>query len=147
MISIKFLLVISMLCKTEWSWELWTWSHKMNLLDISSTSPHYFCRKWIGPTNENSNFDLRILRVKRNFSLVWPIKILGWINHTNLIRNKSELRYIRAIMHNPSIIITEFTCNSMQAKMIITGIKIYLHVFIIILTLLLNQGLANDLRR
>ena len=50
-------------------------------------------------------------------------------------------------MHNPRIIITEFTCNSMQAKMIITGIKIYLHVFIIILTLLLNQGLANDLRR
>jgi len=38
-INIKFLLVISMLCKTEWSWELGTWSHKMNLLDILSTSP------------------------------------------------------------------------------------------------------------
>ena len=37
-----------MLCKTEWSWELWTWSHQMNLLDILSTSPHYFYRKWIG---------------------------------------------------------------------------------------------------
>ena len=48
-ISIKFILVISMLCKTEWSWELQTWSHKMNLLDILSTSPHYFFRKWIGP--------------------------------------------------------------------------------------------------
>ena len=59
-ISIKFLLVISMLCKTEWSWELRTWSHKMNLLDILSTSPHYFCRKWIGATNENSNFDLGV---------------------------------------------------------------------------------------
>ena len=46
-----------MLCETEWSWELSTWSHKMNLLDILSTSPHYFCRKWIGATNENSNFD------------------------------------------------------------------------------------------
>ena len=57
-ISIKFLLVISMLCKTEWSWELRTWSHKMNLLDVLSTSPHYFCRKWIGVTNDNSNFDL-----------------------------------------------------------------------------------------
>ena len=45
-ISIKFLLVISKLCKTEWSWELRTWSqHKINLLDILSTSPHYFCRK------------------------------------------------------------------------------------------------------
>ena len=55
-ISIQFLLVISILCKTEWSWELRTWSHKMmNLLDILSTSPHYFCRKWIGATNENSN--------------------------------------------------------------------------------------------
>ena len=28
-----------MLCKTEWLWELWAWSHKMNLLDILSTSP------------------------------------------------------------------------------------------------------------
>ena len=56
-ISIKSFLVISMLCKTERSWELRTWSHKMNLLnDFLSTSPHYFCRKWIGATNENSNF-------------------------------------------------------------------------------------------
>ena len=62
--SIKFLLVISMLCTTEWSWELWTWSRKMNLHDILSTSPHYFCRKWIRATNENSNFDLRVSRVK-----------------------------------------------------------------------------------
>ena len=32
---------------------------KMHLLDILSTSPHYFCKKWIGATNENSNVDLR----------------------------------------------------------------------------------------
>ena len=50
-ISVKVLLVISMFCKTGWSWELWTWSNKMNLLDILSTSPQYFCRKWIGATN------------------------------------------------------------------------------------------------
>ena len=56
-----------MLCKTEWSWELRTWSHKMNLLDILSTSPHYFSRKWIGATNENSNYDLRVWRVNRPF--------------------------------------------------------------------------------
>ena len=37
----------------------------MNLLDILSTSPHYFCRNWIGATNENSNFDLGVQRVKR----------------------------------------------------------------------------------
>ena len=64
-ISIKFLLIISMLCKTEWSWELRTWSHKMNLLDILSTSPQYFFRKWIEATKENLNFDLRVYRVKQ----------------------------------------------------------------------------------
>ena len=26
--------------ENQWSWELQTWSHKMNLLDILSTSPH-----------------------------------------------------------------------------------------------------------
>ena len=41
-IRIKVLLVISMLCKTEWSWELRTWSHKINNLDILSTSSLYF---------------------------------------------------------------------------------------------------------
>ena len=56
--SIKLLLLISMLCKTGWSWELRTWSRRMNLLDILSTSPTYFCKKWIGVSNENSNFDL-----------------------------------------------------------------------------------------
>ena len=63
-ISIKFFLVISMLCKPEWSWELRTWSHKMNLVDILSTSPHYLGGKWIGTSNENSNFDLRVQRFK-----------------------------------------------------------------------------------
>ena len=58
-ISMTFLLVISVLCKTALSWELRTRSHNKNLLDILFTSPHYFCRKWIGTTNENSNFDLR----------------------------------------------------------------------------------------
>ena len=60
MISIKFLLVIAMLCKTEWSWELRIWWHKTYLLDILSTSPHYFYSKWIGVTNENFNFDPRV---------------------------------------------------------------------------------------
>ena len=70
-ISIHFLLVMSMLCKTEWSWELQTLSHKMNFLDILSTSPHYFCREWRGATNENSNFDRWVLRV--NPWLVWNL--------------------------------------------------------------------------
>ena len=33
--SNKFLLVTSMLCKTGCSWQLRTWSHKMNFLDIN----------------------------------------------------------------------------------------------------------------
>ena len=41
-ISIKFLLVVSMLHKTEWSQEFRTGSHKMNLLDIFTISPQYF---------------------------------------------------------------------------------------------------------
>ena len=66
-----------MLCKTEWSWELWTWSqHKMNLLDILSTSPHYFCRKKMGATNENSNFDLRVWRVKERFNFFAKLRHL-----------------------------------------------------------------------
>ena len=32
------------------------------LLDILSTSPHYFCRKWIGATNENSNFLILVFK-------------------------------------------------------------------------------------
>ena len=67
LINIKFLVVISMLCKTEWLWELQTWSHKTNLLDILSTSPHYFFRKWTLATNENSNFDLRSKGLKHDF--------------------------------------------------------------------------------
>ena len=41
-ISVTFLLVVSLLYKTQWSWELRTWSHKMNLIDTSTNSPHYF---------------------------------------------------------------------------------------------------------
>ena len=44
----QILPVISMLCKTEWLWKLWTWSHKMNVLVILSTSLHHISRKWIG---------------------------------------------------------------------------------------------------
>ena len=51
MVSITFLLVLSMLWGTDWSWELRTWSHKMNFLDILSTSHHYFSWKWIRTTN------------------------------------------------------------------------------------------------
>ena len=66
-----------MLCKTEWSWELRTWLHKMNLLDILLTFPHHFCRKWIGATNENSNFDLRVVLNLGD----WFILALYWSRH------------------------------------------------------------------
>ena len=32
----------------------------MNLIDISTNSPHYFYWKRIGITNENLNFDVRV---------------------------------------------------------------------------------------
>ena len=44
----------------QWSWELRTWSHKMNLIDTSTNSPHYFHWKQIRTTNENLNFDIRV---------------------------------------------------------------------------------------
>ena len=78
MISIKFLLVISILCKTGWSWELRSFSHKMNLLDILSTSPDYFCRKSIGATNENWNFHLRVRRVKGDTWSKWSLWV-SWL--------------------------------------------------------------------
>ena len=62
-ISVKFLLVISLLYKTQWSWELQTWSHKMNLIDTSTNSPSYVYWKRKGITNENLNFDIRVQRV------------------------------------------------------------------------------------
>ena len=57
-ISIKFLLVISTFYKTEWSRELRTGCHEMNLLDILTISHYYFCRKYVRATNENMDFIL-----------------------------------------------------------------------------------------
>ena len=37
----------------------------MYLLDILSTSSHYFYSKRIGAIKENFNFDLKVLRVKQ----------------------------------------------------------------------------------
>ena len=55
MISIKFLLIISMLYKTNWSGELRACSGKINLMDTSTNSPHYFYWKHIGTRNEINN--------------------------------------------------------------------------------------------
>ena len=33
-------------------------------IDTSTDSPHFFYRKWIGATNENVNFDVRVLNNK-----------------------------------------------------------------------------------
>ena len=49
--------------ETEWSWELRTWSGKMNLIYTSTNCPHCFSWKRIGTTNENLNFDIRVKRV------------------------------------------------------------------------------------
>ena len=53
----------------------------MNLLDILSTSLHYFCRKCIEATKENSNFYLRVYRVNTaihefaDLQNVWPLRV------------------------------------------------------------------------
>ena len=65
----KFVLFISKLCKTDWSWELRTWSHKMKLLDFLSTSPHYFCRKWIKATMRIEILILRFKGLNRLFEM------------------------------------------------------------------------------
>ena len=52
-----------MLYKTEWSWELRTWSHKINLIDTSTNSPHYFYWQRIGITSENLNFDVKVYTI------------------------------------------------------------------------------------
>ena len=70
-------------CKTEWSWELRKWSPKMNLLDILSTSPHYFCRKWIGATYENSNFGLRVNQL--SLIQVFFMVIITWLIHERML--------------------------------------------------------------
>ena len=45
-IRIKFLHVISLLYKTQWSWELRTRSHE--LIDTLKNSPRHFYCKWLG---------------------------------------------------------------------------------------------------
>ena len=48
----------------------------MNLIDTSTTSPHYFYRKCIGTTNENLNFDIRFKGLSTRFWywIVWNCK-------------------------------------------------------------------------
>ena len=107
MISVKFLLVISLLCKSEWSWELRTWSHKMNVTDASTNSPHYFFWKHIGITNENLNFDVRVSRVYKARTVFFDGAInvscsfryclgrcqkMPWLTRENLYLFSSRLR-------------------------------------------------------
>ena len=73
-ISFKRLLVISMLFKTAWWQEFRKWSHKINLLDTSTTSPHYFHGKRIRTTNKNLTVDIRFLKFNQA-SEYWPFSL------------------------------------------------------------------------
>ena len=86
MISFKFLLIISMLYKTEWSWELRTWSHKMNLIDTSTNSSHYFYWQRIGITSENLNFDVKVYTIG-----LLAVRKQDFINFENLLIFSSKL--------------------------------------------------------
>ena len=65
-LTVKYLHVMSMLFRTEWWSELTTWSQKMNLLHILSTSPHCLYKHCIWARNENLNFDLRVCYLLRH---------------------------------------------------------------------------------
>ena len=84
--SVKFLLIISMLYKTEWSWELRTWSHKINLIDTSTNSPHYFYWQRIGITSENLNFDVKVYTIG-----LLAVRKQDFINFENLLIFSSKL--------------------------------------------------------
>ena len=66
-ISLKFLLVITKLHKTGWSWDLKAWSQKMNLIDTSTNSPYLLYWK---PKGKKWEFDSNT-RV-----MIWG---LGWL--------------------------------------------------------------------
>ena len=100
-ISVKFLLVVSLLYKTQWSWELRTWSHKMNLIDTSTNSLHYFYWKQIGTTNENLNFDIGFKGLKELHVVkrVWlTIKAFSLSDHfINFISLNGQFKYMYSI--------------------------------------------------
>ena len=72
LISLKFLHVISILCKTEWWWELSTWSQKINLTDTSTNSPYNFYWKCMGTTKQNFEV-LAIIKANKHQSTTTPI--------------------------------------------------------------------------
>ena len=79
-----------------------TWSHKINLLDILSTSPHYFCKKWIGATSENSNFDLRVYIIiieQRKCLILSPWKVM-WETGTYFNHQRIKVMNIKFYCNN-----------------------------------------------
>ena len=76
LISLKFLHVISILCKTEWWWELSTWSQKINLTDTSTNSPYNFYWKCMGTTKQNFEV-LAIIKANKHQSTTIPISSSG----------------------------------------------------------------------
>ena len=70
----------------------------MNLLEILSTSPHYFCRKWIGATTEN--FQILILGFKGLIALTY---IAGPLSSTFDFRHH-KLGHHKCHFHNKSML-------------------------------------------
>ena len=52
-IWVKFLIAITRVYQLVRSWELKTWSLKLNSIDILTASPHYFCKKCMETQKEN----------------------------------------------------------------------------------------------
>ena len=90
----------------------------MNLLDILSTSPHYFCGKWIGATNENSNFNVRVVNEE-----VANLALLGW-------QPKEEVPYYGKLTPHEIKVLeinTNFMENEFRIKKIIAKEKVEFH--------------------
>ena len=90
--SIDFLLVIALLKQSARSWELRTWSTKMNYLDILTTSSRYFFTNvwaqgkricilnWRGSTEPRLSSNQRATKS-------WPYYRFGCINEVRLIQD------------------------------------------------------------
>ena len=96
----------------------------MNLLDMLSISLHYFCRKWIGATNENSNFDLKVYRSKGGFRRAYKRRDIseGVDNQNRKSASKQSA---------PVLIKIRFTCTGVCPIMISCWCKIKLQTVII----------------
>ena len=116
--------------KTEWSWELRTWSPKRNLIDPATNSPHFLYWKLIGTRNKNLIFDVRVKTFDLLASVVSPSGYhSGWdqphftpiylfyTTKTNLFqRNRNCFSNSLDIRSNEDFFIAPYSAQRMPCK-------------------------------